>query len=96
MKSRYWALGVLTAALVGAAPALAAPATVNVRVEGPVGTIWDAPVTTNGHAIEKDHFGPQPCDGTNNGATFKGHRHRGEELLMRMVVVTGKSAGVCR
>jgi len=68
MKSRYWALGVLTAALVGAAPALAAPATVNVRVEGPVGTIWDGPVTTDGHAIEKDHFGPQPCDGTNNGA----------------------------
>ena len=68
MKSRYWALGVLTAALAGAAPALAAPATVNLRVEGAVGTIYDAPVTTNGHAIEKDRFGPQPCDGTNNGA----------------------------
>ena len=35
-------------------------------------------------------------NGTNNGATFKGHRHRGEELLMRMVVVTGAAAGVCR
>lgn len=69
MKFRYWALGVLTAALASAAPALAAPATVNVRVEGPVGTIWDGPVTTDGHAIEKDHFGPQPCDGTNNGAS---------------------------
>jgi hypothetical protein len=68
MKFRHWALGVLTAALVSAAPAVAAPATVNLRVEGPEGTIFDGPVTTNGHAIEKDHFGPQPCDGTNNGA----------------------------
>src|SRR4051795_8285598 len=69
MKSFYVALAVIaSAALVAAAPAVAAPATVNLRVEGPAGTIWDGPVTTNGHAIEKDHFGPQPCDGTNNGA----------------------------
>ena len=68
MKSRLWALGVLTAALAGAAPALAAPATVNLRVEGSVGTIYDAPVITDGHAIQQDKAGPQPCDGTNNGA----------------------------
>jgi hypothetical protein len=68
MKSRLWALGVLTAALVAAAPAAAAPTTVNLRVEGATGTIWDGPVTTDGHAIEQDKAGPQPCDGTNNGA----------------------------
>lgn len=68
MKSRLWALGVLTAALAGAAPALAAPATVNLRVEGSLSTIYDAPVTTDGHAIEQDKAGSQPCDGTNNGA----------------------------
>jgi hypothetical protein len=69
MKSRLWALGVLTAALAAAAPALAAPATVNLRVEGATGTIFDGTVTTNGHAIEQDKAGPQPCDGTNNGAS---------------------------
>jgi hypothetical protein len=68
MKFRLWALGVLTAALVAAAPAVAAPTTVNLRVEGATGTIWDGPVTTDGHAIEQDKAGPQPCDGTNNGA----------------------------
>jgi hypothetical protein len=68
MKSRLWALGVLTAALMGAATAHAAPATVNLRVEGAVGTIFDGSVTTDGHAIEQDKAGPQPCDGTNNGA----------------------------
>jgi hypothetical protein len=69
MKSLYVAVAVAaSAALIGAAPALAAPTSVNLRVEGPEGTLWDGPVTTDGHAIEKDHFGPQPCDGTNNGA----------------------------
>jgi hypothetical protein len=69
MKSLHVAIAVAaSAALVGAAPALAAPTSVNLRVEGPEGTLWDGPVTTDGHAIEKDHFGPQPCDGTNNGA----------------------------
>jgi hypothetical protein len=68
MKSRSWALGVLCAALTCAAPAAAAPTTVHLRVEGSVGTIYDAPVITNGHAIEQDKAGPQPCDGTNNGA----------------------------
>ena len=68
MKYRYWALGVLTAALVGAAPALAAPATVNVRVEGLNATIFDGSVTTDAHPIEQDKAGPQTCDGTNNGA----------------------------
>jgi hypothetical protein len=68
MKLRYWTLGALTAAVVAAAPAVAAPATVNLRVEGATRTIFDASVTTDGHAIEQDKAGPQPCDGTNNGA----------------------------
>jgi hypothetical protein len=68
MKLRYWALGVLTAALVAAAPAAAAPATVNLRVEGATNTLFDGSVTTDGHAIEQDKAGPKPCDGTNNGA----------------------------
>ena len=33
---------------------------------------------------------------TNNGATFKGKAHVGEELLMRMVLVTGQKAGYCQ
>ena len=36
--------------------------------EEPLGTIYDAPVITDGHAIQQDKAGPQPCDGTNNGA----------------------------
>jgi hypothetical protein len=69
MKFRYWALGVLTAALAGAAPALAAPATVNLRVEGATSTIFDGTVTTDAHQVEQDKAGPQACDGTNNGAS---------------------------
>ena len=36
--------------------------------------------------------------GDNNGDTFKGNKHQGEELLMRMVLWTGKGpggAGIC-
>jgi hypothetical protein len=33
--------------------------------------------------------------GDNNGDTFKGTKHTGEELLMRTVVYTGNDAGVC-
>jgi hypothetical protein len=31
-------------------------------------------------------------NGTNNGATFRGRRHRGQELLMQMVLATGGHA----
>jgi len=34
--------------------------------------------------------------GIGNGSTFKGTARQGEELLMRMVLVTGKDAGVCK
>ena len=34
--------------------------------------------------------------GDNNGDTFKGTKHPGEELLMRTVLFTGTDAGICR
>jgi hypothetical protein len=67
MKSRIGTLAVLALAL--AAPsATAAPATVTLRVEGSQDTIFEGVVKTDGHAIEQDKNGPQPCDGTNGGA----------------------------
>ena len=67
MKSRTGTLAVLALAL--AAPsAAAAPATVDLRVEGEEQTIFEGTVRTDGHAIEQDKSGPQPCDGTNGGA----------------------------
>jgi hypothetical protein len=48
--------------------ALAAPATVHLRVEGSSATVFDGPVTTNGKTLTKDATGPHPCDGTNAGA----------------------------
>jgi len=67
MKSRIGTLAVLGFAL--ACPsAMAAPATVDLRVEGADDTIFEGTVRTDGHAIEQDKNGPQPCDGTNGGA----------------------------
>jgi hypothetical protein len=52
-----------------AAPAAAAdPVSVNLRVEGQSQTIFDGPVTTDGHQITTQSGGTHPCDGTNNGA----------------------------
>lgn len=52
-----------------AAPvAVADPVSVNLRVEGQSQTIFDGPVTTDGHQITMQSGGPHPCDGTNNGA----------------------------
>jgi hypothetical protein len=34
--------------------------------------------------------------GINNGSSFKGKAKSGEELLMRMILVTGKGAGICK
>src|SRR5713226_815029 len=48
--------------------ALAAPATVHLRVEGSSATVFDGPVTTNGKTLTKDASGPHACDGTNGGA----------------------------
>ena len=71
MTNRVWhgipvALALLA---VAASVAVAAPVSVNVRVEGTNRTIFDAPVTTDGHAITTPSSGgAQTCDGTNAGA----------------------------
>ena len=67
MELRTLALAATLAAL-GCSTALAAPATVNLRVEGETRTIFEGRVTTDGHAIKQDGSGPHPCDGTNAGA----------------------------
>ena len=46
-----------------AAPAGAAPVTVNLRIEGSSATIFEGPVTTDAKTIDG-----HPCDGTNGGA----------------------------
>ncbi len=48
--------------------ALAAPVNVNVRVEGATQTIFEAPVTTDGHVVNPASGGAHQCDGTNGGA----------------------------
>jgi hypothetical protein len=54
---------------VSATTASAAPVSVNLRVEGASSTIFDGPVTTDGHTITTaSSGGAQPCDGTNAGA----------------------------
>lgn len=59
----------LTFALAVLAPAaLAAPATVHLRVEGSSATLFDGTVNTDAKALTKDGSGPHPCDGTNGGA----------------------------
>ena len=50
------------------APALATPATVNLRVEGSSSTPFEGPITTDAKTIDNSGSGPQPCDGTNGGA----------------------------
>ncbi len=50
-----------------AAPALAAPATVTVRVEGARSTTFEGPVTTDGHQVTTPAGGTFKCDGTNGG-----------------------------
>jgi hypothetical protein len=55
-------------AALGAAPALAAPVTVNLRVEGNTSTIFEGPVTTDAKTLTKDASGPHKCDGTNDNA----------------------------
>jgi hypothetical protein len=54
--------------LFAAAPALAAPVGVTLRVEGRTQTIFDGPVTTDGHDVTTPSAGTHKCDGTNGGA----------------------------
>jgi hypothetical protein len=69
-RLRRTALGVALLLLsLGAAPAATAlPVTVNLRVEGPNRTVFDGPVTTDGHEVTTDTAGTHKCDGTNGGA----------------------------
>ncbi len=62
------AVAALTVASVPVSGALAAPVNVNVRVEGATQTLFEAPVTTDGHVVEPASGGEHPCDGTNGGA----------------------------
>jgi hypothetical protein len=52
----------------GAPAALAAPVSVNVRIEGATKTYFEGPVTTDGHDVTTASAGTRTCDGTNNGA----------------------------
>ena len=58
------ALAVLSACT----PAVAAPVTVQLRVEGSASTLFEGPITTDGKPIDKGG-GPHPCDGTTNPTT---------------------------
>jgi hypothetical protein len=51
--------------LLSAASASAAPATVQLRVEGSTQTLFDGPITTDAKSLTKDGTGSHPCDGTN-------------------------------
>jgi hypothetical protein len=50
------------------ATAGAAPTEIQLRVEGSGATIFEGPVTTDGHDVTTPSSGTHPCDGTNNGA----------------------------
>ena len=63
------ALVAASAALCAATPALAAPVTVNLRIEGATQTLYDGPITTDARTISTaSSNGAHVCDGTNNGA----------------------------
>ena len=64
------AVAVLAMALcaLAAGPALAAPVTVDFRIEGKDTTHFDGPVTSDVRTVDgHDNTGPHTCDGTNNG-----------------------------
>src|SRR5882757_3687031 len=58
-------IGGLLLAFASPALAAAAPVTVNLRIEGKLRTLYEAPVTTDVGAVDVgDGTGPHPCDGT--------------------------------
>lgn len=68
--ARLYRIAVTLAALIVltcAGAAWAAPATVNLRVEGSSQTLFEGQVTTDAKTLNKDPSGPHPCDGTNGG-----------------------------
>jgi len=67
--SRPWALAAAIAcALAVPATVGAAPTEVQLRIEGSGATIFEGPVTTDGHEVTTPSSGTHKCDGTNNGA----------------------------
>ena len=56
------------AVLATAATALAAPVTVNLRVEGSSKTLFEGPVTTDAKTLTKDGTGPHLCGGNGGGS----------------------------
>jgi hypothetical protein len=61
-------VALLLLCLAAAPAATALPVTVNLRVEGPNKTVFDGPVTTDGHDVTTTAGGTHPCDTTNNGS----------------------------
>jgi hypothetical protein len=68
LRRTAFPLALVLAVLVAAPAALAVPVTVNLRVEGPNKTVFDGPVTTDGHDVTTQTAGTHTCDGTNEGA----------------------------
>jgi hypothetical protein len=65
--ARSAALACALTALALPSAALATPVSVNLRVEGRTTTLFDGPVTTDGHNVTTDSGGTHHCDGTNGG-----------------------------
>jgi hypothetical protein len=68
MLHRYLALAGLLL-LLCAAPAVAAPVTVNLRVEGTNATVFEGSVTTDAKTVTTAAGGSHKCDGTNGGTS---------------------------
>ncbi len=64
---RHLPAALLAACAVAAPVAQAAPASVQLRIEGRSSTIYEGPVTTDGKVASPSAGGNHPCDGTNNG-----------------------------
>ncbi len=59
----------LLAAVLGPASSLATPTIVGVRIEGKEQTLFEGPLSTEGHPVEASSDAqPRPCNGTNGGS----------------------------
>jgi hypothetical protein len=63
------ALLAASVALAAAAPSLAAPVTVNLRIEGASQTLYEGPITTDARNITTTSGGQHDCNGQNQGAS---------------------------
>lgn len=66
--SRHVPATLLVACALAAPAAQAAPASVQLRIEGRSTTIYEGPVTTDGKIVRPEPGEDHACDGTNNGA----------------------------